>query len=180
MKTIVTFLACLSLFATKPTRIDFGNSNKNSWKEVRCQANNKIGNAYVSYSPKSVRLIGYLSNEDEISTSLVSPIEEKDLSVYQYVELKYRVTGTGFYMKIESDVNKPDYFLKYNIKSSPEMREWIIHKIPLSAFIKCESGVETGELAKSRDLERTLRMSFVLDSHTEGPYYLELDYIEFV
>ena len=100
-----------------------------------------------------------------------------DLSDFTTVKIKFKSSGRNFDLNLATSeaYYKPNY--KHQFGSTTG--EWEIVKLKLSDFKQYTMGRVSGPNIGKKDLENILRIGIMLSDKKEGPFEIEIDYIEF-
>jgi hypothetical protein len=110
--------------------------------------------------------------------SLRSPIAEYDLSKYKKLKMRFKSSGRDFSIMLERYRAFYNPVYKHDFKSIDN--KWQEIEISLSDFKEYRLDQLTGKSANAEGLSKTFRFGIILFDKKEGPFNLELDYIEFI
>ncbi len=182
MKTIalLPLMLCLSLISstTEPMRIDFGNEKDGrDWRTLLDGVMGGLSQGRMARNSNSLSFNGSVSlaNNGGFS-SLRSPFGAVDLSAYQTLVIRARGEGQSFAVVLESDRR---WYAPYFKKSFRPTDDWQTFEIPLAEFDLYQVGRKIGSVPTEEALAATIRIGIVTNDKKEGPFSLEVDFIEF-
>jgi NADH dehydrogenase [ubiquinone] 1 alpha subcomplex assembly factor 1 len=183
MKLIYLLVAITSLksFGQSPT-IDFGNSAEKNHEWVLLSDNVMGGmtKSKIEYTNNSVLLSGNISlaNYGGFS-SIKTKYKSVDLSVYIGIKIKFKSTNQKFAFTLEDNQNwmQPNYKREFAPKKDNTWEEVVIY---FKDFQEIVIGEPTGNMMESKSLKNIVRMGIMTYSKKEGPFSLEVDFVEFI
>ena len=162
--------------------IDFGNSaEKNQeWKLLSDNIMGGVTKSKIEYTNNSVLLSGNISLDNYGGfSSIKTKYKSVDLSKYNGIKIKFKSTNQKFAFTLEDNQNwtKPNYKREFSPKKDDSWEEMIIY---FKDFQEIVIGETTGNMMKSKSLKNIVRMGIMTYEKKEGPFSLEVDYIEFI
>lgn len=173
----------MSAIETKPLTFDFGNDTGKvrNWGSVNDGVMGGRSTGKTSYSDDSLIFEGSISFANNGGfASVRCPYNDFDLSKYQHIRIRYRVTGQIFAFSLNTDSRfyMPNY--RVYLPNSPIENEWVEQLIPLQSFKQHRMGSPTGMDISSEALDKVIQMTFISAEKKEGPFRLEIDYLSFL
>ena len=162
--------------------IDFGNSDEKSQEWILLSDNimGGITKSKVEYTNNSVLLSGNISlaNYGGFS-SIKTKYKSVDLSEYKGFKIKFKSTNQKFAFTLEDNQNwtQPNYKCEFSPKKDNTWEEVVIY---FKDFQEIVIGEPTGNMMKSKSLKNIVRMGIMTYEKKEGPFTLEVDFIEFI
>ena len=162
--------------------IDFGNSaEKNQeWKLLSDNIMGGVTKSKIEYTNNSVLLSGNISLDNYGGfSSIKTKYKSVDLSKYNGIKIKFKSTNQKFAFTLEDnqDWTQPNYKREFSSKKDDTWEEVIIY---FKDFQEIVIGETTGNMMKSKSLKNIVRMGIMTYEKKEGPFNLEVDYIEFI
>jgi hypothetical protein len=162
--------------------IDFGNSaEKNQeWKLLSDNIMGGVTKSKIEYTNNSVLLSGNISLDNYGGfSSIKTKYKSVDLSKYNGIKIKFKSTNQKFAFTLEDnqDWTQPNYKREFSSKKDDTWEEVIIY---FKDFQEIVIGETTGNMMKSKSLKNIVRMGIMTYEKKEGPFSLEVDYIEFI
>ena len=162
--------------------IDFGNSaEKNQeWKLLSDNIMGGVTKSKIEYTNNSVLLSGNISLDNYGGfSSIKTKYKSVDLSKYNGIKIKFKSTNQKFAFTLEDNQNwtQPNYKREFSSKKDDTWEEVIIY---FKDFQEIVIGETTGNMMKSKSLKNIVRMGIMTYEKKEGPFSLEVDYIEFI
>jgi hypothetical protein len=179
MKFLIILLTILLLPTTPGLKIDFSQQSQvEDWVIINDGVMGGKSESSVSLNPDKIVFSGVISLENNGGfASLRSPVENHDLSNYSKAKIKFRSYGRTFSLMLESSLIFYEPVFKYDIQSKNE--EWAEIEIDLSDFKEYRLSQFTGNNAHPGALEDILRIGIILFDKKDGPFKLEIEYLEF-
>lgn len=183
MKLIYLLLAITSLKSFgQSSIIDFGNSAEKNQEWVLLSDNIMGGltKSKIEYTNNSVLLSGNISLDNYGGfSSIKTKYESVDLSEYNGIKIKFKSTNQKFAFTLEDNQNwtQPNFKREFSPKKDDTWEELIIY---FKDFQEIKIGELTGNMMKSKSLKNIVRMGIMTYEKKEGPFSLEVDYIEFI
>ncbi|MEL6140340.1 MAG: CIA30 family protein [Bacteroidota bacterium] len=178
MMRIMILFTSLSFFSNS-IHIDFGNNEGGmDWQVVNDGVMGGLSQGKAILSDSSVIFAGTISldNYGGFST-LRSPIQATDLSVYRTLKIRYRAEGQDFAIQLQRSTAFYNPYLKFPLPQTKG--KWTSLEIPLSTFKEVRMSKPTGVDANAKLLSQTIRLALINDGKKAGPFSLEVDFITF-
>lgn len=160
-------------------KIDFGRiDGGHDWTVVNDGVMGGLSKSTATITQNSLLFKGRVSLENNGGFASIRSEKGKfDLSNFTVVRIKFRSIGRDFSLRLASSelYYKPNY--KHNFSS--ETGEWEIAELKLSDFKEFTMGQSSGSAVSKEKLENIIRIGIILSDKKEGPFELEIDYIEF-
>lgn len=183
MKLIYLLLAVTSLKSfAQSSLIDFGNLAKKNQEWVLLSDNimGGVTKSKIEYTSNSVLLSGNISLDNYGGfSSIRTKYKSVDLSQYNGIKIKFKSNNQKFAFTLEDNQNwtKPNYKREFSPKKDDTWEEMIIY---FKDFQEIVIGEPTGNTMKAKSLKNIVRMGIMTYEKKEGPFSLEVDYIEFI
>jgi len=184
MKTLLLLILCLSTLESfgQSSIIDFGNSaEKNQeWKLLSDNVMGGVTKSKIEYTNNSVLLTGNISLDNYGGfSSIKTNYKNIDLSNFNGIKIKFKSANQKFAFTLEDNQNwmQPNFKREFSPKKDNTWEEVIIY---FKDFQEVVIGKPTGNRMKSKSLENIVRMGIMTYEKKEGPFSLEVDYIEFI
>jgi hypothetical protein len=102
-----------------------------------------------------------------------------DLSKYIGIKIKFKSTNQKFAFTLEDNQNwtQPNYKREFSSKKDDTWEEVTIY---FKDFQEIVIGEPTGNMMKLKSLKNIVRMGIMTYEKKEGPFSLEVDYLEFI
>ena len=167
----------MAMFALSTMNIDF-NKQTEGWQPIVDGVMGGKSEGKVTLKKGSLLFTGNISFQNNGGfSSLRNAYGSYDLSQYKEVEIKYRNSGQAFNMTLETSEY---WFQPYFVTSlGGEENDWTTLRVPLNNFKKTQVGRSHTDNASEDDLSKVIRMGFINAGKKEGPFELEIDYIQF-
>jgi NADH dehydrogenase [ubiquinone] 1 alpha subcomplex assembly factor 1 len=180
MKTISILLLML-LISKDNFRFDFGNDKDKvkSWLTVTDNVMGGLSSAKLIYKGNSLVFTGSISFDNNGGfASLRSGIGKFDLSVFNTVKIKFKSENQKFALTLNNSRNwwEPNY--KYEFQSELSS-DWKTVTFNLADFHEEILGRKTGNVISNAILKEICQIGIITNDKKEGPFSLEIDYIEF-
>lgn len=179
MKTLVFISIVLIMSYINSYKIDFSNSiGGRDWMIVNDDVMGGISESTVTITKNSLLFKGYVSLKNNGGfASIRSSNQNFDLSNYTTVKIKFRSTGRNFALRFASS----DLYYRPNYKHffSSSTGEWGIAELPMSNFKQYTMGRVSASNVSKQKLQNIIRIGIILSDKKEGPFEIEIDYIEF-
>ncbi|MGO3183245.1 MAG: CIA30 family protein [Aequorivita sp.] len=109
--------------------------------------------------------------------SIRSSNQKFDLSKYTSVKIRFRSSGRDFSLRLASS----DLYYKPNYKNgfTSSTGEWEIVSLKMSDFKEYTMGKISSLNVSKNKLESIIRIGIIISDNKEGPFDVEMDYIEF-
>jgi hypothetical protein len=134
----------------------------------------------LQYTENSMVLNGTISLDNYGGfSSIKTNFNTFDLTEYDGVKIKYKSTGQSFAITLEDSKNwtMPNY--KGAIRSS-DSNKWYEAIIYFKDFKQYQIGEPTGKKLTKPVLENIVRIGIITTEKKEGPFSIEVEYIEFI
>jgi hypothetical protein len=184
MKKLILLVLCISALQSfgQSSIIDFGNSTEKNQEWVLLSDNimGGITKSKIEYTNNSVLLSGNISLDNYGGfSSIKTKYKSVDLSKYIGIKIKFKSTNQKFAFTLEDnqDWTQPNYKREFSSKKDDTWEEVIIY---FKDFQEIVIGETTGNMMKSKSLKNIVRMGIMTYEKKEGPFSLEVDYIEFI
>ena len=160
-------------------KIDFGQTTGGQdWMIVNDGVMGGLSRSTAIFTKNSLLFKGTLSLKNNGGfASIRSGKGKYDLSKYNTIKIRFRSAGRDFALRF---ANSEMYFrpnFKHNFSSSTG--EWEIVELKLSDFKEFTMGKLSDSTVSKNKLENIIRIGIILSDKKEGPFELEVDYIEF-
>jgi monofunctional biosynthetic peptidoglycan transglycosylase len=161
-------------------KYDFGSEQDGfNWNIVNDDVMGGISKSTIDLTENSAVFSGYTSLKNNGGfSSIRSPRAEKDLSMYDNVRIRFKSnTDREFALRLGlyDAYYKPNY--KYFFKS--ETKDWQTIEFKLSEFKEYRLGILTDNSIQMELMGKVLRVGIIIADKKEGPFQIEIDYIEF-
>ena len=184
MKKIIFFLLTISAIKSfgQASIIDFGNlAEKNQdWVLLSDNVMGGITKSTIEYSNDAVLLTGDISLANYGGfASIKTKYQRFDLSNYNGIKIRYRSANQKFFFTLEDNKYwaKPYYKNAFSSNKNDTWEEAIIY---FKDFNEMIIGQPTGNVMPLESLKKTVRLGIMTAEKKEGPFSLEVDYIEFI
>ena len=160
-------------------KIDFGQTTGGQdWMIVNDGVMGGLSRSTAMFTENGLLFKGTLSLKNNGGfASIRSGKGQFDLSKYSTVKIKFRSTGRNFALRF---ANSERYFRpNYKHYFSSSTGEWEIVELKMSDFKEYTMGQISGSTVSKNKLENIMRIGIILSDKKEGPFELEIDYIEF-
>jgi len=180
MKTLFLLAMIFSLNTQDELMLNFGQTAESQqWYIVNDGVMGGKSQSQVTQLANSLVFSGEISLKNNGGfASLQSRKAEQDLSPFTQVNIKYRSTGQSFALRL---LTHEAYYLpsfKHDFESTDG--EWKTVNIPLESFNKYALGSATGESITQSDLRKIIRLGIIVSNKEEGPFSIEIDFIQFI
>jgi NADH dehydrogenase [ubiquinone] 1 alpha subcomplex assembly factor 1 len=184
MKKFIYFLFVISTLKSfgQSSIIDFGNSAEKNQEWVLLSDNimGGITKSKIEYTDNSVLLSGNISLDNYGGfSSIKTQYKSFDLSQFNAIKIKFKSTNQKFVFTLEDDQDwtQPNYINEFSSKKDETWEEATIY---FKDFKEIIIGQPTGNIMKFRSLKNIVRLGIMTKEKKEGPFSLEVDYIEFI
>ena len=184
MKTILMLLFGLSMnsITTNDMILNFGNGQNqiNNWVLLSDNVMGGVSKSNLEYTDNTMILKGDISLRNFGGfASAKTPFGKYDLSQYKGVKIKFKSTNQKFAFTLEDSNNwtLPNYKGSFYSTSS---NTWKETTILFKDFKEYQIGEATGKKLEDSKLKNIVRMGIITTEKKEGPFTIEVDYIEFV
>lgn len=182
MKTIcilTLLLISFKLYAGN-VKIDFGNGKDktNDWVMISDNIMGGVSSSKLEFNEDALKLSGDISLDNFGGFSSVkTKFKKVDLSAYKGIRIRHKSNNQKFAFTLEVTQNwtLPNYKGAF---SNNQQLEWEISTIYFKDFKEYQIGEPTGEKLNLGLLQNIVRMGVITTEKKEGPFSLEIDYIE--
>lgn len=179
MKTLIFISIILNMSYQTNYKIDFGQTTEGqNWMVVNDGVMGGLSRSTATITKNSLLFKGTLSLKNNGGFASIRSSKGKfDLSNYTTVKIKFRSTGRDFALRLaDSELYfRPNY--KHNFSSSTG--QWEIAELEMSNFKEYTMGQTSGSTVSKGKLENIMRIGIIISDKKEGPFEIEIDYIEF-
>jgi hypothetical protein len=184
MKTAFLLLvACSAINPSIPdSTINLGRTadQVQDWVVLSDNVMGGVTKSNLEYTDTSMVLSGNISLDNYGGFSSVkTKFNRFDLSEYSGVHLRYKSTNQGFAFTLENSRNWTQPYFKGELSISKE-NTWTETTIYFKDFKEYQIGEPTGNNLNPSILKGIVRLGVITTEKREGPFSLEVDYIEFV
>jgi hypothetical protein len=184
MKTILLFIT-LSVFLSKnqPDLVfHFGNTpgKTNDWLVISDNVMGGVSQSTIEYKENSLLLSGDISLDNYGGFSSVKTrFQQFDLSAYAGVRIRCKSSNQKFAITLEDSRNwtQPNY--KGDFFNTRE-DNWEVITLYFKDFKAYQIGEPTGGNLEQNTLKNIVRIGIITTEKKEGPFSLEVDFIEFI
>lgn len=160
-------------------KIDFGKEKvTGGWMTVNDGVMGGRSQGEIYFTDDAMVFQGNLSLENNGGfSSIRTNWGQYDLSKYQKIVMRIKGDGRqyGFVLSNASRFYLPNHKFEFSGKKN----EWTTIEMPLRDFHEEVMGRKTGNIIDAETLQRIIRMGVILSDKKEGPFKLEIDYMEF-
>ena len=160
-------------------KINFGETTGGQdWMIVNDGVMGGLSQSTATFTDNSLLFKGTLSLKNNGGFASIRSGKGKfDLSKYGTVKIRFRSTGRDFDLRFATSelYFKPNY--KHSFSSATG--KWETVELKISDFKEYTMGQISGSTINKDVLENILRIGIILSDKKEGPFEIELDYIEF-
>jgi hypothetical protein len=161
-------------------KIDFGQTiGGQDWMIVNDGVMGGLSESTITITKNSLLFKGSISLKNNGGFASIRSNNRKfDLSKYTTVKIKFRSIGRDFALRFASS----DLYFRPNYKHhfSSSTGEWEIAELKMSNFKEYTMGRVSGSIVGKEKLENIIRVGIILSDKKEGPFEIEIDYIEFI
>ncbi|MBU3699648.1 MAG: hypothetical protein FGM33_06505 [Candidatus Kapabacteria bacterium] len=183
MIAILAIAACLIVSAgsNSPLRIDFGNGPDQSQEWVLLSDNvmGGVTKSNLTYTSNSVVLTGDISFRNFGGfSSIKTKYRAVDLSAYKGVKIRFKSVDQKFAFTLEDSRNwtQPNYKCKFASRKADSWEEATLYFRDFTEYV---IGEPTGAGMDASVLKEIVRLGIITDEKKEGPFSIEIDYVEF-
>lgn len=179
MKVVIAILA-LGMVILSPNKIDFGTKDgQTSWRVVNDGVMGGLSIGKVEHTESSMVFTGDVSLANNGGfASIRSSYAERDLAEYTRVKLRYRSDGYNFGLTMNKD--RRFWIPNYKQPLEPTNWKWKVIEFDLLDFKEYYIGRATGRKISESELKRIIQIGFITNEKREGPFKIEIDYLEFI
>ena len=177
---ILTFF--LFFFYSADLVIDFGKTNgKNKdWILISDNIMGGVSKSKLEYLDDSFLLTGNISLDNYGGfSSIKTKYENFDLTDYKGVKIRFKSSKQKFAFTLEESKNWTSPNFKGDFNSTKE-NTWEVITIYFKDFKEYQIGEPTGNMLKTSSLKNIVRLGIITTDKKEGPFTIEVDYVEFV
>ena len=161
---LLTMILLMLLTTDNKLRFDFGKEkgNTNDWFTLTDNVMGGVSTSKLTYADKSLKFSGNISFRNNGGfASLRANFGKYDLSAFSEVSIRFRAENQKFALTLENSKNwwEPNY--KYEFQSE------VI-------------GRKTGASINKSVLKDICRIGVITNDKKEGPFAIEIDFIEFL
>lgn len=180
MKTLSLIILIL-LISKDKLRFDFGNekTNTKTWFTITDNVMGGVSTSKLAQKESSILFSGNISFDNNGGfASLRSGFGKYDLSAYNAVRIKFKSENQKFALTLDDSRNwwEPNY--KYEFQSE-QSSDWKTVNFNLSDFYEEIIGRKSGNKISNSILKNICQIGIITNDKKEGPFSLEIDYIEF-
>jgi NADH dehydrogenase [ubiquinone] 1 alpha subcomplex assembly factor 1 len=178
---ILTALFMMNATYIDPS-IDFGNAaNKvNDWVMISDNVMGGITKSKLEYTETSLVLTGTISLANYGGFSSVKTrFKNIDLSEYKGLKIRYRSANQRYAITLEDSRNWTQPNFKGDLPGS-KSDVWSEATIYFKDFKEYQIGEPTGGKLDPNSLKDIVRLGIITTEKKEGPFSLEIDYVEFI
>jgi hypothetical protein len=184
MKAILVLFLGLTLnsMPTDDSIFNFGNGENQikNWVMISDSVMGGVSKSKLEYTENTMILSGDISLDNFGGfASVKTAFGKYDLSQFKGVKIKYKSTNQKFAFTLEDNKNwtLPNY--KGNFYSS-KADIWEEKTIYFNDFKEYQVGEPTGKKLNDANLKNVVRMGIITTEKKEGPFSIEVDYVELV
>ncbi len=176
---ILIAIVLTSLTPSKYT-IDFGEQKDGQdWMIVNDGVMGGLSDSKAELRNNSLFFEGHISLENNGGfASLRKSGERLDISTFQKVNIRFKSKGRTFALRLTSSDSYWKPFFKQEFESTSD--DWEILEFNLADFKEYTINGETGNKLIPETETKTFRLGIILFDKKEGPFEIEIDYIEFI
>lgn len=177
----LVFALVLGGATDKPMKIDFGNAPDKSQEWVLLSDNvmGGVTKSTLTYTSNSAVLTGDISFKNYGGfASIKTRYRSVDLSSYKGIKIRFKSIDQKFAFTLEDSRNwtQPNYKCRFASKKADTWEEVTLYFTDFKEYVIGES---TGNSMDVRVLQDIVRLGVMTDEKKEGPFSIEIDYVEF-
>lgn len=176
-------LTCTMISASAHNlRINFGSAQGKTqdWVVISDNVMGGITRSKLEYTETSLVLTGTISLANYGGFSSVKTrFRNIDLSDYKGLRIRYKSTNQRFAFTLEDSRNWTQPNFKGDLPPSKD-NAWSECTISFKDFKEYQIGEPTGEKLDPASLKNIVRLGIITTEKKEGPFSLEVDYVEFI
>jgi hypothetical protein len=184
MKFMLIFLLGLSVTGTTTNELTFnfgsGQDQISNWVLISDNIMGGISKSKLEYTQSAMVLTGdiFLDNFGGFA-SVKTTFGKYDISQFKGVKIRFKATNQKFAFTLEDNNNwtLPNYKGAFYSAKANAWEEQIIY---FKDFKEYQVGEATGNKLKEFSLKNIVRMGIITTEKKEGPFTIEIDYIEFI
>ena len=184
MKAILILFFGLSItsYTANESTYEFGSGQNqvNNWVMISDNVMGGVSKSKLEYTENAMILTGDISFKNYGGfASVKTTFGKYDISQFKGVKIKFKSTNQKFAFTLEDKNNwtlpnyKGDF---YSISSNT----WEEKTIYFKDFKQYQIGDATGKKLEDSVLKNIVRLGIITNEKKEGPFSIEIDYIEFV
>jgi hypothetical protein len=184
VKAILIFFFGLSInsISTDDMILNFGSGQNqiNNWVLISDNIMGGVSKSNLEYTDNTMILKGDISLRNFGGfASVKTQFGKHDISQFKGVKIKFKSTNQKFAFTLEDSKNwtLPNYKGSFYSTGS---NTWEEKTIFFKDFKEYQVGDATGKKLEDSKLKSIVRMGIITTEKKEGPFSLEIDYIEFV
>ena len=179
MKTLIILTIALSTMSDHSYKIDFGqNKAGKNWMIVNDGVMGGLSESQAMIRENSIFFEGFLSLKNNGGFASIRKQDNRiDVSNYQKIKIRFKSSGRKFALRLTSSDRYYRPFFKQEFESST--KEWEEIEFQLSDFKEYTINGETGNKLNPKETVKTFSLGLILSDKIEGPFEIEIDYIEF-
>lgn len=175
------FALVLGAAADKPMKIDFGDApgQNQEWVLLSDNVMGGVTKSTLTYKSNSVVLTGDISFKNYGGfSSIKTRYRSVDLSSFKGIKIRFKSIDQKFAFTLEDSRNwtQPNYKCKF---TSTKADTWEEVTLYFKDFKEYVIGEPTGNSMDVRVLRNIVRLGIMTDEKKEGPFSIEIDYVEF-
>ncbi|NRB50051.1 MAG: CIA30 family protein [Saprospiraceae bacterium] len=180
MQTIAILFMALLFGQGAPGKIDFGKrTSAPGWQVINDGVMGGLSYGDVNFTSNSVRFFGRVSLANNGGfASFRSPFGKIDLS--EFSSVRFRVRGEGIRCAFTLETDRRFWMPNYKHQLKLENEGWEVLELSLADFKQYRLGRPTGRALLPETKGEIIRMGWITDEKKEGPFSLEIDYVEFI
>lgn len=179
---ILFFGLIMNSIPPKDNILNFGNGQNqiNTWVLISDNVMGGVSKSSLEYTENTLILKGDISLRNFGGfASVKTQFGKHDISQFKGVKIKFKSTNQKFAFTLEDSNNwtLPNYKGSFYSTSS---NTWEEKTILFKDFKEYQVGEATGKNLEEAMLKSIVRMGIITTEKKEGPFSIEIDYIEFV
>ncbi len=179
MKAFLIFLLSLTI---SDLTLNFGSGQNqvNNWVLISDNIMGGISKSKLEYTQNTMILTGNISLDNFGGfASVKTEFGKYDISQFKGIKIKFKSTNQKFAFTLEDSKNWtfPNFKGAF---TSTKPNTWEEKIILFKDFKEYQIGEPTGEKLLESNLKKIVRMGIITTEKKEGPFTIEVDYIEFV
>lgn len=179
--TLLLLLSLLALSADENFTFKFGNSTNQcrDWVMISDNIMGGVTRSKLEYTNNSLLLSGSISLDNFGGfSSIKTQFGKYDLSEYKGVKIRFKSTGQQFAFTLENSQNWTRPNFKGDFAAKKE-NTWEVVILYFKNFKEYQIGEPTGNPLNPASLKNMVRLGIITTAKKEGPFSLEVDYVEF-
>lgn len=179
--TLLILLSLLALPAVEKFTFKFGNSTGQcrDWVLISDNIMGGVTESKLEYTGNSLLLSGSISLENFGGfASIKTQFGKYDLSEFKGVKIRFKSSRQQFAFTLENSQNwtRPNFKGSFSAK---EENTWEVATLYFTDFKEYQIGEPTGNPLNPASLKNMVRLGIITTAKKEGPFTLEVDYVEF-